>query len=187
MRDVTLESICATVGFVGKQELVEAYTEGALSRRAFIRKLVAGGVSFGAAVAYAQLLDRDAAHAARAHGDEYSFIEVKATILDQDLDDVVATGKLLTKVRSDRKAVINLEVFLSRPDATYTYSWIGQKTVEFKEPGKKRIKVPLAVNPPHSVDALRNRSEAHLDLRVVARRSRNPEWGYDGDSRTLYP
>jgi hypothetical protein len=170
-----------------KQGLVEAYTEGALSRRAFIRKLVAGGVSFGAAVAYAQLLDRDPAHAAVALGDEYSFVEVKATILDQDLDDVIASGKLLTKVRSNRKGSVHLEVFLRRPGETYEYSWIGQRTVDLKEPGVKRIKVPLAVNPPHSVDALRNRSEAKLDLVVSVHRSRSPRWGYDGDTRTLHP
>lgn len=168
-------------------ELVTAYTEGALSRRAFVRKLVAGGVSFGAAVGYAQLLGRDAAHAATALGDGYSFVEVKATIEDQDLDDVIASGKLLTKVRSDRKGSVHLEVFLRRPGETYPYSWIGERTVEMKEPGTKRVKVPLAVNPPHSVDALRGRSEAKLDLAVSVRRSRTPRWGYDGDTRTLRP
>ena len=170
-----------------KQGLVEAYTDGALSRRAFVRKLVAGGVSFGAAVAYAQLLDRDAAHATVALGDEYSFVEVKARIEDQDLDDVIASGKLLTKVKSNRKGSIHLEVFLQRPGETYEYSWIGQRSVEFKRPDTRRIKVPLAINPPHSVDVLRNRSEAKLDLRVSVRRNRNPRWGYDGDTRTLRP
>jgi hypothetical protein len=171
---------------VESQELVEAYAEGALSRRAFIRKLVAGGVSFGAAVAYAQLLDRDAAHAAAAFGDGYSFIEVKATIEPQDLDDVIATGKLVTKVRSDRKGSLHLEVYLRRPGETYPYSFLGQRTVDI-EPGSKRVKVPLAVNPPHSVDALRGRSEAKLDLIVSVNRSRSPRWGYDSDTRTLRP
>ena len=169
------------------QELVKAYTEGALSRRAFIRKLVAGGVSFGAAVAYAQLLGRDSAHAANALGDGYSFVAVKATIEDQDLDDVIASGKLLTKVTSDRKGSVYLRVFLRRPNETYPYSWIGERTVELKEPGKRRVKVPLTVNPPHSVDALRGRSEAKLDLVVSVSRNRDPHWGYDGDTRTLRP
>ena len=168
-------------------ELVAAYTEGALSRRAFIRKLVAGGVSFGAAVAYAQLLGQDAAHAATALGDGYSFVAVKATIEDQDLDEVIATGKLRTKVRSDRKGSVYLQVFLRRPGETYPYSWIGERTAELKEPGKKRVKVPLMVNPPHSVDALRGRSEAKLDLIVSVHRNSAPRWGYDGDTRTLRP
>jgi hypothetical protein len=172
---------------VENHELVTAYAEGALSRRAFIRKLVAGGVSFGAAVAYAQLLGRDAAHAATAHGDGYSFVAVKATIEDQSLDDVIASGKLLTKVKSDRKGSVHLDVFLRRPGETYTNSWLGERTVEIKEPGKKRIKVPLMANPPHSVDALRGRSEAKLDLIVSVHRGSDPRWGYDGDTRTLRP
>jgi hypothetical protein len=37
-------------------ELVEAYVKGRISRRAFVRRLVAGGVTFGAALTYADVL-----------------------------------------------------------------------------------------------------------------------------------
>lgn len=40
---------------MSKQELVEAYVRGEVTRRAFIRRLIAAGVSFGAAMAYAQI------------------------------------------------------------------------------------------------------------------------------------
>jgi len=41
---------------VSKQELVQRYLDGQISRRAFLRRLVASGVTLGAAVAYADLL-----------------------------------------------------------------------------------------------------------------------------------
>ncbi len=172
---------------VSNRELLEAYDEGAISRRTLIRRLVAGGMSLGAAVAYAQLLGRDTARAALSLRDHYEFVEIKASIEPQDLDDVVASGKVLTKVSTDRKGLVHLEIYLSRPGETYPYSWIGVKEVNFKKPGKKRIKVPLGVNPPHSVDALAGRSEAKLSLLVREHRNRDPRWGYAADERTLRP
>lgn len=41
---------------MSKQELVEAYVEGRITRRVFVRRLVAAGVSLGAAVTYAAAL-----------------------------------------------------------------------------------------------------------------------------------
>jgi hypothetical protein len=41
---------------VSREELVGAYLTGGISRRTFIRRLAAGGVSLGAAVSYAHLL-----------------------------------------------------------------------------------------------------------------------------------
>ena len=38
------------------EELIEAYTQGRVSRRVFVRRLVAGGLSVGAAVAYSNAL-----------------------------------------------------------------------------------------------------------------------------------
>jgi hypothetical protein len=41
---------------MSKQELVEAYAAGTITRRVFVRRLVAAGVSLGAAVTYASAL-----------------------------------------------------------------------------------------------------------------------------------
>jgi hypothetical protein len=41
---------------MSRDELVAAYTEGAISRRTFIRRLVGMGVTLGAAVTYASVL-----------------------------------------------------------------------------------------------------------------------------------
>ncbi len=43
---------------MSREELVVAYVDGRLSRRAFIRRLVALGVTAGAAVTYADALAR---------------------------------------------------------------------------------------------------------------------------------
>ena len=49
---------------VSEEELVGQYIEGKLGRRAFIRRLVAGGISLGAALAYADALTSDTSAAA---------------------------------------------------------------------------------------------------------------------------
>jgi hypothetical protein len=41
---------------MSEEELVEAYTDGRVGRRMFVRKLVAGGLTLGAALAYAEAL-----------------------------------------------------------------------------------------------------------------------------------
>jgi hypothetical protein len=41
---------------MGDEELVDAYVAGRISRRIFIRRLVAGGLSLAAAMTYGELL-----------------------------------------------------------------------------------------------------------------------------------
>jgi hypothetical protein len=48
---------------VSRQEIVEGYLDGQLSRRVFIRRLVATGVTAAAALSYASVLDADPAAA----------------------------------------------------------------------------------------------------------------------------
>ena len=169
---------------MSSQELVDAYVHGRMSRRALIRRLIAGGVSLGAAVSYAHLLDPERA-AARAFGDIYPEpLSVTGKILDQDLDRVIETGKL--KVRFSIPAAaeqVEFRVWVRRPRHTFTYSLIGERTIFADGPLTRKAAVPLAVNPPHSVDALRPLQRAKLDLSTVARG--NGRWGSDFDQRTL--
>jgi hypothetical protein len=71
---------------MSKQELVEAFLEGRISRRTFIRKLIASGVSAGAALAYAGVLVPAPAQAARRatgdfyHGHQNLSIPVRGTV-----------------------------------------------------------------------------------------------------------
>lgn len=56
---------------MSRDELVNAYIDGSVSRRTFIRRLVTAGVSIGAAVSYAHLLSPDRAGASEAGPDFY--------------------------------------------------------------------------------------------------------------------
>lgn len=58
---------------MSKKELVDAYLEGRISRRVFIRRLAAAGVSLGAALSYSQILDPSRALAT--HRDFYYYAE----------------------------------------------------------------------------------------------------------------
>jgi hypothetical protein len=49
------------------EELVESYVSGSMSRRVFVRRLMAAGLSVGAAVAYADSLGTTPAAAATDH------------------------------------------------------------------------------------------------------------------------
>ena len=50
---------------MSQEDLIDAYVSGEISRRTFVRRLAAAGVSLAAAGAYAQLLGTGDAHAAR--------------------------------------------------------------------------------------------------------------------------
>jgi hypothetical protein len=69
---------------VSREDLVALYASGNLSRRAFIRRLVAAGVSFGAAVSYAHLLEGSpqARAAGRALGDGYGLDDPPTVVID---------------------------------------------------------------------------------------------------------
>ena len=55
---------------MSEEELVDAYSKGMISRRTFVRRLVAGGVSLVAAVTYADVLSPASAIASPAKGSE---------------------------------------------------------------------------------------------------------------------
>jgi hypothetical protein len=56
---------------VSEEQLVNAYVRGEISRRIFIRRLMAGGIGLGAALAYARLLTPESARAASRPADHY--------------------------------------------------------------------------------------------------------------------
>jgi hypothetical protein len=56
---------------MSQDELVNAYIDGSVSRRTFIRRLVTAGVSLGAAVSYAHLLSPSRADARNNSPDFY--------------------------------------------------------------------------------------------------------------------
>src|SRR5918996_4189524 len=84
---------------MSRQELVSAFLDGRISRRTLIRRLIAGGVSTGAAISYAQLLAPEQASAqatVAAADDHYPLIDM--TIVSTSLATVKAQAKLVVKV-----------------------------------------------------------------------------------------
>jgi hypothetical protein len=172
------------------EEVARAYSEGRISRRSLVRRLVAGGISFGAAVSYAHLLGQERAQAG--FDDEYTgqVIGVQGKLLQQDLDQVVADERVKVRYSVDRRAAIELRLFLSRPGNPYPYSQIGVKDFETRGPVDRRETfVRLNVNPPHGRDALQALSSANLKLETVAHRvahpHRYPNFGYFEHTRTI--
>jgi len=155
-------------------ELIDAYLDGRMSRRTLIRRLVAAGVSFGAAVSYAHVLGHGRAHGNRALGDQYVILEPPTgKILNQDLDDVIEREKVRVRFSVAKRARMEFRIWVHRPEHTYQYSQLAQREIETSGPvTRKEIWVPLKFNPPHSVDALRPLDAAPLDLSTVARRGR---------------
>lgn len=168
-------------------DLIHAYMGGRLSRRTFVRRLVAGGVSFGAAVSYAHLLSQERAHAAGVPDHYGRFIAVECKIPKQDQDQVVADKRVRVRFSVSKPARVEFQISLERPPGNIHYKdLIGTKAIERIGPvERKETFVPLKVNPPHSVDAVRLQDTAPLELVVVARRDRNPKWGYASHLRTL--
>jgi hypothetical protein len=160
---------------MSQEELISAYLDGQMSRRTLIRRLVAAGVSFGAAVSYAHVLGQGRAYADRALGDHYGILEpTTGKILDQSLDEVIETGKVRVRFSVPKRARVEFRIWVHRPSHTYTYSQLALKEIETSGPvTRKELRVPLKLNPPHSVDALRPLDAAPLDLVTVPRKGRD--------------
>jgi hypothetical protein len=101
---------------MSRQELVDAFLDGQISRRTLIRRLIAGGVSAGAAISYAQLLAPERAAAVTRRGglsDQYPLV------------DMGITSPSLASVRNNAR--ITLKVFCTEElnDASFS---VFQKT-----------------------------------------------------------
>jgi hypothetical protein len=87
---------------VSRDHLVSEYASGNISRRVFIRRLVAGGVSLGAAISYAHLIGQDTSRASvRAHGDEYGINDPPRVLIDPPASLYDGDGTLTLKGRID--------------------------------------------------------------------------------------
>jgi hypothetical protein len=172
------------------EQIARAYTEGRISRRTLVRRLVAGGISFGAAVSYAHLLNEERAWG-RGEDDYVPPIALEGKIVKQDLDDVIDQERLKVRITVPKRARVEFQVYLRRPERkTGKYALIGErggeKAIQLDGPvTRKTAYVPLKVNPPHSVDALRPLSSADLDLFTIARRNRDPSYGDAFHQRTI--
>jgi hypothetical protein len=125
---------------MSREQLVNSYIDGGLNRRAFIRRLVAAGVSVGAAASYAQLLAPEAkADAQIALNDHYPEVDVR--IRSRSLDRVQNRGVVRVRVVvSGESARVFVGVDLQKKNGKRIL--IGQRQVVLN-PGVHIVKVKL--------------------------------------------
>jgi hypothetical protein len=128
---------------MSRQEIVTAYLDGGMSRRMFVRRLVAAGVSVGAAVSYAHLLDPQRAQARDARdqrADFYTPAGIQLVIKSKDLGRVVRKGKLRVEVGADEAATVVL-VAIARVHGQDVV--LGETSVTFGAAGSQLVSIPL--------------------------------------------
>lgn len=136
---------------MSSSELVDAFVDGRISRRTFIRRLAAAGVSVGAAVSYAHLLAPDAQSRRRGFTDEYPDVDIE--ILSSDLDRVIRSERLKVRVMTNEHVTLDLFAYAKRGGELKP---IGVTSGEF-DAGNTKTNVPLDKLAP-----LRNRNRARV-------------------------
>jgi hypothetical protein len=122
------------------REAVSAYQEGTLERRAFIRRLVAGGVSLGSAIAYAHLLAPDAKGAESSSDDFYEpHLDVAIDLQNGSLAGIRRDGLQVHVVVSDAAQVDLVAWRLERDGRTR----LGSRTILFDRARGRVVKIPL--------------------------------------------
>jgi hypothetical protein len=149
---------------MSREELVTAYLDGRLSRRTLIRRLVAAGVSVGAAVSYAHLLHPERAHA-RPDNDLYP--DATARLVVEKLTKVVNRERIIVRMRADEDSELrDVRFRLYRLKQGVPFDNLGQRIVpRFNGPDVKEFEVPLS---PQGVQVLTGRSRARIALHWVA-------------------
>jgi hypothetical protein len=126
---------------MSREEVVSAYLDGRISRRTLVRRLVAAGVSAGAAVSYAHLLNPQRAFA-RNDSDHYPDVEVK--IIDEDLDTIISTLDIVTRVHADEDSQLKpLNMFAYWIRKGHPKQYVAGYSGNFIGPDTKRVKLQL--------------------------------------------
>jgi hypothetical protein len=128
---------------VSREELVTSYLDGGMSRRTFIRRLVAAGVSVGAAVSYAHLLAPAARAAAGTDGDlqEHYEPEIRVAIRG-GLRRVLTTRKLEISASADDPVTFSFKTQIRHKGRLKT---VGEKQVVFSQAATNRIiQIPIS-------------------------------------------
>ena len=129
---------------MSREELVSAFLDGRISRRTMIRRLVAGGVSMGAAVSYAQMLNPERAGAQApgdSVGDHYPLVDM--TIASPSFANVKNNSRLLVDVTGSEELLsVFLRAFLKVPGGGIP---IGARLVPsvLTSAGTRRISIPI--------------------------------------------
>ena len=129
---------------MSREELVNAFLDGRISRRTMIRRLVGGGVSMGAAVSYAQMLNPERAGAQAASAvisDHYPLVDL--VIASPSFAAVKNNSALLVDVTSSEELVNTyFRAFLKVPGGGIA---IGARVFPsvLTAAGTRRIGIPI--------------------------------------------
>jgi hypothetical protein len=133
---------------MSRHELVSAFLEGRITRRTLVRRLVAGGVSTGAAVSYAQMLQPEQAMGASSlviPGDHYPMVDLSIT--STSLATVRSEAKLqVTTVGTEELLNVGFAVFVL---TTTGGVLIGTKFIPsfLAKANNRRDKLPINIAP----------------------------------------
>lgn len=147
---------------MSNNELVTAYVEGRISRRTLIRRLVAAGVSMGAAVSYAHLLGPERAGAVPIEQCSPEYPTVAMTILSAKLSRVRADERI--QIRADYRDP-NQGSAETRIEFTVTTRRngqmlvIGSRSLQISEGKASVVRIGL-----DNVRPLRNRNRARITV-----------------------
>jgi hypothetical protein len=129
---------------MSQQELIHVYREGGMSRRTLIRRLVASGVSLGAAVSYAHLFapaaDAKRSHALPDHYEDFYPPDVRLKVVSNTVNGVVRTGKVKVFAHTDDGATVTFKVFTK---IRGRLRQIGVKTFTFSAATSRTVQIPI--------------------------------------------
>jgi hypothetical protein len=168
---------------MSKEELVSAYLAGKISRRMFIRRLAAAGVSLGAAVSYAHLIAPEGASASEAATgaegrDFYTPAQITVWLLSRDLERVRRRGELRARVRSDEAATVRVVAKLPHEGELRT---IASTAIELPTRGRRVF--TMAINR-WGLRELEDREQATVRL-IATARDLQGDVSFDTDRETL--
>lgn len=128
---------------MSREELVSSYLDGGMSRRTFIRRLVAAGISVGAAVSYAHLLAPAARAAAGTDGDGLEHYEPEIRVaIRGGLRRVLTTRKLEISASADDPVTFSFKAQIRHQGRVKT---VGVKQVVFSQATANRIiQIPIS-------------------------------------------
>ena len=149
---------------MSQDQLVSEYLHGRISRRMLIRRLVAAGVSLGAAASYAHLL-RPQAAGARMMTDLHG-ATLTLDIIEQPLGRVIDNGFLRVRATYTGSQFVQIFAHLYRANSTWPDAVIGYASLSWGSAGSRIVKIPLNYNPPHSLNALRRRQRAKIGVSI---------------------
>ncbi len=127
-----------------------------MSRRTLVRRLVAGGISLGAAIAYAHELAAEPAVAGGRRLGGFHF-DLGLRIVDDDLDEVVRAEGVRVRLSGERRMSVDVELYLRRrrEDTEFTRSLVGTGRLSIPRAGAVTELIKLDENPPFSLRAVK--------------------------------